>query len=133
MPKKGISRKSNSVYLRGKYWCVLMDTECAKSTLRGLNSPDFIFHADVPEFNLSTATATNELSHSTALHVHVRDPLLVCAVHLHHGRNRPFALVKDPHFAVSETGDKNMTCYLIRGQGCDARTRTGRNFLTLSA
>lgn len=111
---------------------MLMYAHASESALRRLYRAELIFHSNVPQLDLATAASTNELSHSTTLHVDVGDPLLVADVSLPHGRCRRFALIIDLDLAVTEPSYKDITRNLIRGQGGDAGIRSGGDFLSRS-
>lgn len=81
---------------------------------------DALVHADIPQFDFATATATYKLTLTTTLQVHICDPLLVLLPNFDHGSGGLLALVVDPNSPITESSDKNITFDLVRCQRSDA-------------
>lgn len=87
---------------------------------RGLDRPQRRVHPNIPQLDLAVAAAADELAQPPALHMHVRDPLLVVAPGLDHGGGGLEPLVEDAHDAVAEPGHEHVARHLVRGERGDA-------------
>ena len=103
---------------------MLVNAEGTQRVLGCLDGANLVLHPDIPQLDLPIATGADELAHTSALHVHIRDPLLVAAVTLDHGVDGLLALVIDLDLAVAEASDEDVARDLIGGEGCDAGVRT---------
>jgi hypothetical protein len=100
---------------------MLMDAERAQVVGRRLYRLNTAIHSDVPQFDFSASTATDELSLSATLQVDISDPLLVFLPDLYHSSRRLLALVVHTNGTVSKARNKYVSFNLIRSQGGDAR------------
>jgi hypothetical protein len=128
-----ISKALLRQYLRCKDRCVFMHTESPQMVRCCQDRLHTLIHTDVPQFDLATATAAHEFALTTSLQMHVGDPLLVLFPDLDHGSCRLLPLVVDSNSTITETGHEDITLYLIRGEGCDAGSRTRGYILGESA
>lgn len=90
-----------------------MHTKRSQCVPRCFDGAEFIRHPNVPQLDLAVATAADEFSHASTLHMDVGNPLLVATISLDHRCSRLLPLIKDLNLAVSEPSDKNVTCHLI--------------------
>jgi hypothetical protein len=110
-----------------------MDTEGSKVILGRLDRLYTSIHAKVPELDLATATAAYELALSASLEVDIVYPLFMLLPHFDHGSGRLLPLIVDSNSTVTETGNENVTFYLVRRQRSDAGTRPCWQVLLLLA
>ena len=96
-----------------------MNTQGAEGILGGEDGGKRTVHAEVPQADFAISTTGDKLAQSTTLHVNVRDPLFVLPPNFDHGGGWLEALVEDSDGTVAETRNKDVTRYLIRGQGCN--------------
>jgi len=119
----GSKGRANS---RSEYGCVLVNAQSSQVVRGCLDRLHALIHAYIPKFDLTTATPTYEFALTATLQMDVGDPLSVLFPHFHHGSSRFLPLVIDSDSAITKTSNKNITFYLIRRQGSDARTRPCR-------
>lgn len=81
------------------------------------NSPNLILPPQIPKFNLPVPTPGHQLPKSAALHMHVRDPLVMFAPDADHGHLRAIALVEDADCAVAVTRDDDGAGDSVGGEG----------------
>jgi hypothetical protein len=70
-------------------------------------------HTNVPELDLTTPTATDELALAASLQMHIRNPLLVFFPYFDHGRGGLLALIVDANGTITKSSDKNVSFYLV--------------------
>lgn len=70
---------------RGENGRVFVDTQRSHCVTYGCDFSNGIIFSDIPQLHLSVPRPADQLSESTALHVHVRDPLLVLSPTSYHG------------------------------------------------
>ena len=106
-----------------------MNAECTERILCGHDAPNFISHADVPKLNLAVPTTADEFPHPTTLHMDIDDPLLVRAISLFQCRCWSLTLIEDTDCTIAIASNEDIARNLVRGQGCDARSRPRWDFL----
>ena len=107
--------------LHCKYWCMFMHTQAPQGIVGRPDGMHGRVMSEIPEFDFSIATTTDQLSRTPSLQVHIGDPLLVLSPNPYHGFARTIALVVYPHCSIAEAGHKDVACNLVRSQRGDAR------------
>lgn len=95
---------------------MLVNAECAQMVCRRLNSFDTAVHPNVPQLHFAAPAATDELSLSATLEMHVCNPLFVFFPNLHHGSCGLLARIVHADSSITKSCDKDVTLDLVRRQ-----------------
>lgn len=86
------------------------------SLLHRSNRPNLLLPSEIPQLDFAVSTPGDEFTETTALHMYIRDPLIVFAPDFDHGKSGLHALVEDADGAVTVTGDDDVALDGISGE-----------------